>query len=190
MTYTHITTDELVMIEAYFHQETPTSHIAKLIGRARQTVHNVIAYLRDGHTALDYYQRYKENKKRCGRKGLSCRPTSRSMLKRRWRRAGHRMSSPVGRKYRLTARAVHCFGCSNGKLLMRPHCRCKASENQTDIRNVEAVRHSGATFQKEQMTTRRSMMNLVIWRGTPSSVCDTKVPLSRWLNASQKPSSP
>ncbi|MCG1010925.1 IS30 family transposase [Salinicoccus sp. ID82-1] len=70
MTYTHLTTDELVIIEAYFHHDTPISHIAKRIGRARQTVHNVIAYLRDGHTALDYYQRYQENKKRCGRKRM------------------------------------------------------------------------------------------------------------------------
>ena len=70
MTYTHITTDELVIIEAYFHQETPTSQIAKRIGRARQTVHNVIAYLKDGHTALEYYRRYKENKSRCGRKRI------------------------------------------------------------------------------------------------------------------------
>src|SRR5699024_6691842 len=70
MTYTHITTDELVIIEAYFHHDTPISHIAKRIGRARQTVHNVIAYRRDGHTALDYYQRYQENKKRCGRKRM------------------------------------------------------------------------------------------------------------------------
>ncbi len=70
MTHTHITTDELVIIEFYFHQETPISHIAKRIGRARQTVHNVIAYLRDGHTAPDYYQRYQENKKRCSRKRI------------------------------------------------------------------------------------------------------------------------
>lgn len=37
MTHTHITTDELVIIEAYFHHDTPISHIAKRIGRARQT---------------------------------------------------------------------------------------------------------------------------------------------------------
>lgn len=70
MTYTHITTDELVIIEAYFHHDTPISHIAKRIGRARQTVHNGIAYLRDGHTALEYYQLHQENKKRCGRKRM------------------------------------------------------------------------------------------------------------------------
>ncbi|WP_446692557.1 IS30 family transposase [Salinicoccus siamensis] len=70
MTETNITTDELVIIEVYFHQEPPTSQIAKRIGRARQTAHNVIAYLKGGHTALEYYRRYKENKSRCGRKRI------------------------------------------------------------------------------------------------------------------------
>jgi predicted DNA-binding protein YlxM (UPF0122 family) len=51
-----LTPAEIYYIEAHFHHDTPISHIAKRIGRARQTVHNVIAYLRDGHTALDYYQ--------------------------------------------------------------------------------------------------------------------------------------
>lgn len=68
MTYTHLSTDELVIIESYFHQNTPVSKISKRVCRARQTVHNVVTFLRAGHSALDYYQRYKSNKKRCGRK--------------------------------------------------------------------------------------------------------------------------
>ncbi|MBV0910722.1 IS30 family transposase, partial [Planococcus sp. CP5-4_UN] len=35
MTYTHLTTDELVMIEAYFHQETPVAIIAARLKRSR-----------------------------------------------------------------------------------------------------------------------------------------------------------
>ncbi|MCC4723511.1 IS30 family transposase [Salinicoccus sp. RF5] len=70
MTYTHITTDELVFIEAYFHHGTPVSQIAKRLGRARQTVHNFITHFKAGHTVIEYYQRYKENKKRCGRKRI------------------------------------------------------------------------------------------------------------------------
>lgn len=68
MTYTHLSTDELVIIESYFHQNVSVSKISKLIGRARQTVHNVVAFLKSGHTVLDYYSRYKANKKRCGRR--------------------------------------------------------------------------------------------------------------------------
>ncbi|OEK56823.1 IS30 family transposase [Staphylococcus equorum] len=68
MTYTHLSTDELIIIEAYFHQNSSVTKISRQMGRARQTVHNVVTFLKDGHTALDYYKRYKQNKKRCGRK--------------------------------------------------------------------------------------------------------------------------
>ncbi|OTO48828.1 integrase, partial [Enterococcus faecium] len=33
MTYTHLTPNELVMIEAYFHQETPVAIVAKQLKR-------------------------------------------------------------------------------------------------------------------------------------------------------------
>lgn len=55
MTDTHLITDELVIIESYFYQHTPVSKISKLVGRGHQTVHNVVAFLRAGHTALDFY---------------------------------------------------------------------------------------------------------------------------------------
>lgn len=58
----------IVIIESYFHQNVSVSKISTLIGRARQTVHNVVAFLKSGHTVLDYYSRYKANKKRCGRR--------------------------------------------------------------------------------------------------------------------------
>lgn len=67
MTYTHLTTDELVMIESYFHQNTPVTKIAKFLDRSRQPIYNVIHFLKQGHTALDYYKQYQANKKRCGR---------------------------------------------------------------------------------------------------------------------------
>ncbi|EOG37492.1 hypothetical protein SMS_01451 [Enterococcus faecium EnGen0184] len=40
MTYTHLTPNELVMIEAYFHQETPVAIVAKQLKRGRQTIYN------------------------------------------------------------------------------------------------------------------------------------------------------
>ena len=67
MTYTHLTTDELVMIESYHRQDTAIMDISKLLNRSRQTIYNVINFLRKGYNALDYYKQYKENKKRCGR---------------------------------------------------------------------------------------------------------------------------
>ena len=68
MTYTHLSTDELIIIEAYFHQNSSVTKISRQMGRARQTVHNVVTFLKRRATALDYYKRYKQNKKRCGRK--------------------------------------------------------------------------------------------------------------------------
>lgn len=68
MTSTHLSTDELVIIESYFLQNVSVSKISRLVRRARQTVNNVVVFLKSGHTALDYYSRYKANKKRCGRK--------------------------------------------------------------------------------------------------------------------------
>ncbi|BDP48914.1 IS30 family transposase [Enterococcus faecium] len=67
MTYTHLTPNELVMIEAYFHQETPVAIAAKQLKRGRQTIYNVYNFLKCGGTALEYFEQYKENKRRCGR---------------------------------------------------------------------------------------------------------------------------
>ena len=71
MTYTHLTTEELVMIEAYFHQKVSVLKIAIYVGRSRQTIYNVVTFLGRGNTALDYFKQYKENKKRCGRYSIS-----------------------------------------------------------------------------------------------------------------------
>ncbi|WP_208559100.1 IS30 family transposase [Marinilactibacillus kalidii] len=70
MTYSHITTDELVLIESYYHNNVSTARIAQLINRSRQTIHNVVTALKQGVTILDYYRQYKLNKKRCGRKKI------------------------------------------------------------------------------------------------------------------------
>ncbi|MCO4491265.1 transposase IS1239 [Streptococcus infantarius subsp. infantarius] len=68
MTYTHLTTNELVMIEAYYQAGKKVCDIAKSLGRSRQTIYNVLSFLKAGYSAYDYYERYKTNKKRCGRK--------------------------------------------------------------------------------------------------------------------------
>ncbi|UJF14693.1 IS30 family transposase [Jeotgalibaca sp. MA1X17-3] len=70
MTYTHLTTDELVMIESYYHQNIKVSEIAAYLKRSRTPIYNVIHFLKEGHTALEYYQQYKRNKKRCGRRKI------------------------------------------------------------------------------------------------------------------------
>ena len=71
MTYTHLTTNELVMIEAYYQENITVSDIVTSLGRSKQNIYNVINYLKEAHSAYDYYNRYKINKKRCGRNKTS-----------------------------------------------------------------------------------------------------------------------
>ena len=71
MTYTHLTTNELVMIEAYYQENIKVSDIVTSLGRSKQTVYNVINYLKERRSAYDYYKRYKVNKKLCGRNKTS-----------------------------------------------------------------------------------------------------------------------
>ena len=67
MTYAHLTTNDLVMIEAYYQENIKVLDIVTSLGRSKQTIYNVINYLKEGHSAYDYYNRYKINKKLCGR---------------------------------------------------------------------------------------------------------------------------
>ena len=80
MTYTRLTTNELVMIEAYYQENTKVSDIVTSLGRSKQTIYNVINYLKEGHSAYDYYNRYKINKKRCGRNKTSLTQTEKDFI--------------------------------------------------------------------------------------------------------------
>lgn len=70
MTYTHITMDELVMIEAYYHQGVPVAKIATYLNRTRTPINNVIRFFKAGHTAFDHYLRYKKTRKSVDAKKL------------------------------------------------------------------------------------------------------------------------
>lgn len=45
MTYTHLTTNELVMIEAYYQEGIKITDIMKSLGKSKQTIYNVINFL-------------------------------------------------------------------------------------------------------------------------------------------------
>ena len=70
MTYKHLTIDELTMIESYFLQNVKPAEIAKRMKRAVQTIYTVVNQFKSGADALEYWNQYKENKKRCGRKSI------------------------------------------------------------------------------------------------------------------------
>lgn len=60
MTYTHLTTDELVMIESYFKINQSVAKTAHCLNRSRQTIHKVYLFFKQGKSALEYYQQYKK----------------------------------------------------------------------------------------------------------------------------------
>ncbi len=68
MAYTHLTMKELGWIETYHKLGVKAYKIAKKLGRSNQTVYNVVHFLREGGTAMDYFDRYKQNKSKCGAK--------------------------------------------------------------------------------------------------------------------------
>ena len=49
------------MIKAYFQENIKVLDIANSLGRSKQTIYNGINYLKEGHSAYDYYKRYKVN---------------------------------------------------------------------------------------------------------------------------------
>ena len=59
------------MIKAYFQENIKVLDIANSLGRSKQTIYNVINYLKEGHSAYDHYKRYKVNKNRCGKNKTS-----------------------------------------------------------------------------------------------------------------------
>ncbi len=59
------------MIEAYYKKGIKVTDIMIALGRSKQAVYHVINFLKEGHSAYDYYEHYKANKKRCGRRKIS-----------------------------------------------------------------------------------------------------------------------
>lgn len=91
MTYTHLTPDELVMIEAYAKNKQSVVRTAQILQRSRQTIYNVYSYLRDGKTVVDYYQNYKKNKSNCGRRSIVLPTEQEEYVRKKLFKDGHRM---------------------------------------------------------------------------------------------------
>ncbi len=70
MAYTHLTMDELIWIEKYWKNKTTPAEISRILNRARQTIYNVVNWLKKGLSIQAYYARYKDNKRQCGAKKI------------------------------------------------------------------------------------------------------------------------
>ena len=53
MTYTHLTTNELVMIEAYYPENRKVSDIPKSLYRSKQTIYKIIKFLKEGNSVYE-----------------------------------------------------------------------------------------------------------------------------------------
>ncbi len=120
MTYTHLTTDELVMIESYYHQNVPITKIAAYLNRTRTPIYNVVNFFKEGHTALEYYQKYKENKKRCGRRKIILSKKQQTYIKKKLLKDGLLTSLLVGLKSLLSVPFVPFTVNSKKRSLMKP----------------------------------------------------------------------
>jgi len=60
MTYTHLTINELVLIEAYHNFSNPVRIVAGKLKRSRQTINNVYQFLSQGQTTVECYTKYKK----------------------------------------------------------------------------------------------------------------------------------
>ena len=68
MAYTHLTMKELSWIETYFDTGLKPYKIARKIGRSNQPVYNVVSFLKEGGSIIEYFDQYKQNKSKCGAK--------------------------------------------------------------------------------------------------------------------------
>ena len=158
MTYTHLSTDELVMIAAYFHQNIFGLSISKRIDLSYQIIHNMMSFLKQDHTALEYYKQKMWQTSDC----VTARPTG--------------IHQDPGYS-RLDTRCHH-WSCGVSNRLFRPYpfpsvrnepirCRAPSDERQTDIWNAEGSRFSYGISLKERQTIRILKKNLVILEETP-----------------------
>lgn len=58
MAYKHLTINELIWIEEYFKFGKKISEIVKNMKRSRQTVYNVVNFLKAGGTAEEFWTKY------------------------------------------------------------------------------------------------------------------------------------
>lgn len=91
MTYTHLTTNELVMIEAYFNMHQSVTVVAKTSNRSRQTIYNVYNFLKQGQSIHDYYQQYQKIKHGAADDPFVCQQNKMRISETRWRKDGHPM---------------------------------------------------------------------------------------------------
>lgn len=164
MTYTHLNTDELVMIEAYYYQNIAVTTISGRLKRSRMTIYNVINFLKEGHTALEYYQQYKQ---RCGRRKVVL-PEEQQVYITEKVAQGWTPDVIIGRKEMPIACSMRTlYRRFKEKMFDKTTLPMKGNRNQTAIRNVGQYRPSSGISLKGRPIIRHSRKNLAISKAIP-----------------------
>ena len=70
MTYNHLTISELSFIQNFWNQGVKTYIVAKTLKRSAETIYRVFRFLDAGYSISEYYENYRANKSRSGRKPI------------------------------------------------------------------------------------------------------------------------
>ena len=70
MTYNHLTISELSFIQNFWNQGVKTYIVAKTLKRSAKAIYRVFRFLDAGYSISEYYENYRANKSRSGRKPI------------------------------------------------------------------------------------------------------------------------
>ncbi len=68
MTYNHLTISELSFIQNFWNQGVKAYIVAKTLKRSAETIYRVYRFLDAGNSISEYYENYRANKSKSGRK--------------------------------------------------------------------------------------------------------------------------
>lgn len=186
MTYTYLTTDELVLIEFYHKISKPLLQVAKILNRSRQTIYNVYTALNNGISAFKYYKKYKQNKRKCGRHSISLSDNETKYIQKKVAqgltldviisRAEFPISCSVRTLYKLFERKQFDSSTLPMKSKRKPNGHKEKRGKQAFKQTIHQRNPNIASFK----------VNLVIWKVTPLLVKITKILLLHSLNDYQK----
>ena len=175
MTYNHLTSNELAMIEAYYNNHQSVAKTAWLLNRSRQTIHKVYQFFKTGHNALYYLNQYKKNKTRCGRRPIVLSDEQTEYIQKRLFKVGHLMWLLAVQSFLFLVLCVHFIVCLNKAYLKWLTYLWKENVKPTDTKKLGENNLFVDQFVTEKMIILNSIKNLATLKGILLWVKSTKV---------------
>lgn len=175
MIHTHLTPDELVMIEAYAKINQSVARTAQLLNCSRQTIYLVYAFLKKGHIVLDYYQNYKKNKPNCGRHRIVLPVKQAEYVRTKIVRGWDPDVIIVRDKFPIDCSVCTLYRVFRTSVFDLADLPMKGKREPNGYQEKRKNKPFTAQFVNEQMTTLPLQMNLVTLKVTSLSMRNTKV---------------